>query len=548
MRNIYTSALALVSLLFYSCAHTVDLPSAMYTAASNKHYRMTQGQSSASAQEWQALIEEFQRVIETDAYGEWSDDAQYGIASCWLWLGQSDNRDAITRAVDAFNTLLRNYPNSSYAPEAHYWLGRCYERLENPNRAATHYQTVVSRYFGQEIAERAQLQLGKTYENQRHFGLARAIYEALQKHGKNSQLTAQAKRQIERLEQKLAQKNEPPVRPPGLVQVAQENTDTRPQLSASSLQEQPKSEPIVKPTNETTTAIPSKVTQAETAVVIASGPTVADNDTTSPAVDSRARKTVYNDSSARSTETSAEPTAPAKAISNPSLVQQLGLDVKTIVIDPGHGGKDPGAVRKVGQEKRIVLNVASMLKERLAEKGYRALMTRETDVYIPLKERTKFATKHNADVFVSIHVNSSTNSKASGVETYYLALASDESAKITAMRENVGSGYSVEELDELVGKILKESKSAESRRLAQFIQDALVHSTKAKDRNVHHAPFVVLIGAKVPSVLVEIGFLSNAGEGKKLVTQEYQRQIADAIAEGIEQYIRSIPLAVAQDE
>ena len=230
-----------------------------------------------------------------------------------------------------------------------------------------------------------------------------------------------------------------------------------------------------------------------------------------------------------------------KPVPNPSLAQQLGLSVKTIVIDPGHGGKDPGAVSQARQEKQIVLSLSKTLRDILVKKGYNVRLTREIDVHIPIRKRTQFAIDQKADLFISIHANGSIYRKAAGIETYYLALASDESARITAMRENAGAEYNMKELDALVGRILKESKSTESRRLAELIQTQLTSGKQVRNRGVKHAPFVVLIGTKVPAVLVEVGFISNPTEGKKLTTKAYQRQLATSIAKGIEQYIKNIP-------
>ena len=221
----------------------------------------------------------------------------------------------------------------------------------------------------------------------------------------------------------------------------------------------------------------------------------------------------------------------------------MGLSVKTIVIDPGHGGKDPGAVSQARQEKQIVLSLSKTLRDILVKRGYNVRLTRDTDVFLPLRKRTQFATSQKADLFISIHTNASTARRAAGIETYYLALASDESARTTAMRENAGAEYNMKELDALVGRILKESKSTESRRLAELIQAQLASGKQVKNRGVKHAPFVVLIGTKVPAVLVEVGFISNPQEGKKLTTKAYQRQLATSIAKGIEQYIRNLPPA-----
>ena len=247
----------------------------------------------------------------------------------------------------------------------------------------------------------------------------------------------------------------------------------------------------------------------------------------------------------KATKPAPEPPKTPQPVPDPSLAQQLGLSVKTIVIDPGHGGKDPGAVSQTRQEKQIVLSLSKTLRDILVKKGYNVRLTRETDVFIPLRKRTQFARNQKADLFISIHTNASISNQAAGIETYYLALASDESARITAMRENAGAEYNMKELDALVGRILKESKSTESRRLAEVIQAQLASGKQVKNRGVKHAPFVVLIGTKVPAVLVEVGFISNPTEGKKLTTKAYQRQLATAIAKGIEQYIKNIPSPAA---
>ena len=446
---------------------------------------MAYGRVPASNQAWLSLIDEFQRIINADVKGEWADDAQYAIGSCWMWLRQNGELPPIERAIGAFQKLLQDYPESQHVPEAHYWLGHCYALLGELNRATTYYQTVISRYLDQPIVDEAQLQLSKSYERQRHFTLAMTTYQALSERSQNPQIVAEAKERIAALQSKESIASKP-----------------------SDLSHKPTKRKRELP----------EVQQSKKAPVIVK---------TAPPPDNKVA-------------------ARLKPISNPSLIQQLGLDVKTIIIDPGHGGKDPGAVGRAGREKRIVLGISKTLRDLLVEKGYHVRMTRETDVYIPLENRPQFATKGQGDLFISIHANSSHSAGASGIETYYLALASDESARITAARENAGANYSIQALDKLVADILKESKSSESRSLAEFIQEQLVVSTGARNRGVKHAPFVVLIGTKVPSVLIEIGFLSNSTEGRKLVTKAYQRKIVRAIAKGIERYVTNIPLATAQ--
>ncbi len=234
------------------------------------------------------------------------------------------------------------------------------------------------------------------------------------------------------------------------------------------------------------------------------------------------------------------PTSDPETLTPGSLTREFGLTAKTIVIDAGHGGKDPGGGRGNLIEKPIVLSLSKKIGSILTAKGYTVLLTRETDRFIPLKERTAFATRHKADLFLSIHANASENPKVNGIETYYLDVTStDKNAEIIAARENANSGYSIQELETLLKGLIVESKSEDSRRLAAHVQQELVAATGAADRGVKHARFVVLIGTSVPSILVETGFITNSTEGKKLISDTYQQKVAAAIVQGIEKFLRS---------
>lgn len=537
--KIYIFTLILLISPLLACAPTMPPPptpldaTALYSAAAAKHYQLAHGEVPSTAAEWEILIEEFQRAIDTDAEGEWADDAQYAIASCWLWLGQRDEQPALDNAIAALTTLLQDYPDSPYTAEAHYWLGDCHDRLQNYGAAVPHYQTVISRYANHAIADKSQLRLGRAYEAQGYLTLARITYEALSQRSRDSQIVAQAKKLASRLEVEQTEEEDPVEAPPEIVlaespKVAQPSPPKMPSEVTKPPPIPPKlPQPVaaVPPPKKVAVVKPKTVAPPSKPEPPSQKPPVADKPVTPPSAEKPAP----------------EPPKTPQVIPDPSLAQQLGLSVKTIVIDPGHGGKDPGAVNQARQEKQIVLSLSKTLRDLLVKKGYNVRLTRETDVFLPLRKRTQFATSQKADLFISVHTNASTSRKAAGIETYYLALASDESARITAMRENAGAEYNMKELDALVGRILKESKSTESRRLAELIQAQLTSGKQVKNRGVKHAPFVVLIGTKVPAVLVEIGFISNPTEGKKLTTTAYQRQLATAIAEGIEQYIKNLP-------
>ena len=543
--KIHIYPLVLFVSLFLACSqHTMSplppaLPSpaapdvsALYRAAAAKHYQLANGEVPSTEAAWHSLIAAFQRTVDADAEGVWADDAQYAIASCWLWLGQENKQPALDNAVAALKKLLQDYPNSSYTVETHYWLGGSYDQLGNYGAAVTHYQKIISRYPSHSIADKAQLRLGRMYEAQGHFILAHMTYKALAQQSKNTQIVAQAEIRASRLDIEQTAEEVPVDSPPEIA-----SPEPTP-VAQSNPTKSPSSEPVKSPKPvDVSPSPPPKETDVE--------PKTVTSPSEAKPITQKSSVTDKQVASPRKAKPAAAPLKMPRFVADPSLAQQLGLNVKTIVIDPGHGGKDPGAVRHTRQEKQIVLSLSKMLRDLLVKKGYNVKLTRETDIYIPIRKRAQFATDQKADLFISIHANASNSHKATGIETYYLALASDESARITAMRENVGAAYNMKELDTLVRDILEESKSVESRRLAHRIQARLTFGKPVKNRGVKRAPFVVLIGPKVPAVLVEIGFISNPTEGKKLTTKAYQRQLATSIAEGIEQYIKSFPLASA---
>lgn len=223
-----------------------------------------------------------------------------------------------------------------------------------------------------------------------------------------------------------------------------------------------------------------------------------------------------------------------------SLGQEFGLGVRTIVIDPGHGGKDPGAYR-VGAmpEKQIALHVAIELAQVLSADGFDVRLTRDSDVFVPLRERNTMARKWGADLFISVHVNDAENAGAHGIETWVGALAKDAAAAAVAARENFGAG-TFSELPAYVAELLANTKTNESRELARCVQTKTVSASGAADRGIREAGFVVLLGLRVPSVLVELGFSSNPGEAAKLASADYRRNLAHGLASGVRDYVSAL--------
>lgn len=226
-----------------------------------------------------------------------------------------------------------------------------------------------------------------------------------------------------------------------------------------------------------------------------------------------------------------------------SLTRALGLKIGRILIDPGHGGHDTGTIGPTGYtEKKLVLDVAQRLGKLIEERlGSEVIYTRDDDSFISLEDRAKMANQQQADLFISIHANSSRSKSVMGIETYYLSLTADPEALEVAARENAVSQETISDLQGLVKKIALNEKVDESREFADMVQASLrksLASGKAHkfDRGVKKAPFVVLIGANMPAILAEISFLSNPEEEKRLKTAKYREQIAEALYEGVADY------------
>jgi N-acetylmuramoyl-L-alanine amidase len=230
-----------------------------------------------------------------------------------------------------------------------------------------------------------------------------------------------------------------------------------------------------------------------------------------------------------------------------SLTRALGLKIGKIVIDAGHGGHDTGTIGPNGLlEKDVVLDVAKRLGRLLETRlGAEVVYTRRDDTFVPLETRTAIANRERADLFISIHANSSHDSDARGVETYYLNFTSSPEALEVAARENAVSEKSIHELQDLVKKIALKEKIEESREFAGDVQESLygglaLNNAGIRDRGVKKAPFIVLIGANMPSILAEISFVSNPTDERKMETSEHRQRIAESLYRGVSRYVNGL--------
>ncbi|MFZ0859509.1 MAG: N-acetylmuramoyl-L-alanine amidase [Candidatus Sulfotelmatobacter sp.] len=306
----------------------------------------------------------------------------------------------------------------------------------------------------------------------------------------------------------------------------------------------PKAGAVSNDSSRVTHAANARTTPAVKKVVVDAD----DDDDDAPAAASHTRGKASSSSRLASSRTKnndldmreAKPTASGDR----SLIRALGLKIGKIVIDPGHGGHDTGTIGPDGlQEKDLVLEVGRRLGKLLQTRlGAEVVYTRKNDTFIPLETRTAIANQQRADLFISIHANSSHDPDARGVETYYLNFTSSPEALEVAARENAVSEKSIYELQDLVKKIALKEKIEESREFAGDVQESLHSGLAAKspairNRGVKKAPFIVLIGANMPSILAEISFVSNPTDEHRLETSEYRQRIAESLYRGIAKYV-----------
>jgi N-acetylmuramoyl-L-alanine amidase len=299
----------------------------------------------------------------------------------------------------------------------------------------------------------------------------------------------------------------------------------------------------IKPVSKTTTTPSAPAPAPSVEAPPASDSLPSKSPGTSPSVTNRAAKGKRKSTTAVTPGREAAPTASGDR----SLIRALGLKIGRIVIDPGHGGHDTGTIGPHGlEEKDLVLDVGRRLGKLLETRmGAEVVYTRKDDTFVPLETRTAIANQEQADLFVSIHANSSRDPDARGVETYYLNFTSSREALDVAARENAVSEESIHELQDLVKKIALKEKIDESREFAGDVQRSLHSGLAAKspgirDRGVKKAPFIVLIGANMPSILAEISFVSNPGDERRLGTAEYRQRIAESLYRGIAKYVSGL--------
>ncbi len=527
-------------------------PYAQYRAAWKSYKRLSRSaRLRKSRKVWLKTINAFRKV-----YLTWPDNEKYAAKSLYMMAriyrelyGYSGKKADLKEAIERYEVLFERFPNSPYADDALYYAGSLYYRLGEKEKARLYWERIVLNYEGSDFYKNAVRRLGKR----------RVKRLKKRKQENKTYSTAQEEGQpLVRDIRHWSEKDYTRV----VIDISRAVPYHEGYLPANKKKGLPKRLYI--------DVAPAKVAKdLEKKIVISDGllkrVRVAqfDRDTARIVFDlgKTSRTRVFNlDEPFRivvdafgekysENKYKERPLCPPPSGKKLTLAQQLGLCVRRIVVDAGHGGKDPGAIGPTSlKEKEVALKVAKLLKKELEKRiGAEVILTRSTDKFLPLEQRTAIANAKKADLFISIHCNAAPSRRLSGIETYFLNFALDEEAMRVAALENAMSEKRMGELKGILNKIMKNTKVAESKRLGQYIQKGLVKTLRKKyskinDLGVKQAPFFVLIGARMPSVLTEISFISNRREERRLRSRRYLETIAKGIAEGVDAYIKNTEL------
>lgn len=573
--------LLLISILLSSCVRiaehakpTEEEVEKRYGEAISILNDILDGRISGSNGNWNSAINKFKDIVKSYPNSKLADDAQFNVGFCYLWAHRII-KGSIEHSIKAFDYLMKEYPHSELIADAQYWKSYAYQIKGDIKRAIEEYEKFISKFPNHPLYEDAIYQITEikkknavnihpTHTERYQKGQDEDKTEQWAKTGQTSlskvndnTLTTKLNRTYEKVKKDLSV-NEGRTYLTNIrfyshgnyVRVVLDLT------SSASYKHMLIKDPV------------RIVVDIDNALLKVSRPNIEIGDSvlrgirTSQFSKDKVRVVIdineLKDFRVFSLKDPDRIVVDVYKLDKPfpkayqrgeqdflpsssTLIRQFGLKVKTIVLDPGHGGKDPGAIGRSGlQEKFVTLDIAKRIGSKLMDKSYDVYLTREADVYVPLRERTRFANEKGADLFVSIHINSCKDSTLRGIETYFLSLASDEEARLTAALENSASDMSIKDLADLVTKVLKDTKVKESSNLAHVIQSKLVNIVGASSRGVKKAPFIVLIGSNCPSVLIELGFLSNEEDERLLLDEKYRDKLASAIAQAIEQYIKGL--------
>lgn len=480
---------------------------------------------------WLKCIGQFEEVRRSFPEGERADDALFMVGRLYEDLNRYSGRSSdLSLAISAYQRLTTFYPPSRYADDGQFRIGRIHLKNKNYEEAYISFSKVVKRFPNGDMISEAREELArlKRYRPKQK----RLIRVTGIRHWSSPEYTRvviDLEGETE-FEDHLLKRDPDTGKPPRVYVDIQSS-----RISAELNQPIPIQDGLL---------IMARAAQHKRDVVRV----VLDMESLSTyrtfLLEDPSRIIIDVHGNGRK---SPSPGENDRGIKRPSLPRQLGLGVRRVVIDPGHGGKDPGAIGPGGlREKDVVLKIAKKLERKLKrELGLETILTRRDDTFIPLDERTAIANTQKADLFVSIHANANRRRGARGIETYVLNFATDEESIELAARENAVSTKKLSDLQYILYDLMRTAKIGESRTLAEHTQKSIYRRLSHKysgvrNLGVKEAPFYVLIGANMPCILVEVSFISNRQEERRLKDDRYLDELADGIMEGIAKYMKEI--------
>lgn len=561
----------LCGLLCWSPAEPADAaqsPEAAYrTAKADYHSLLAVPVTEAAREPWEACIRDLQKIVAMDPEGPYAARSLYLIGQSFHHLydglGRSEDLQA---AVDAYRTLIRKHPGSNLADDAQYLIGVIYEGRD-PAQAYLEFVKVPALFPTGDMAEKARERSSRLARRLSfpHRGGVSPQAAPPPEGGRGEAATAAASVSTEAKEHLPSPQTgsalledvqywsaegytrvvvylSEPVRfgpntlppdeanqQPARIYIDFENTSLSPHLK-----------PRIDIMDGFLRDVRVGQYSSDRARVVLDIESIESHKVFSMEDPFR----VIIDVRGKRKKVPALSTAPGRGAEAPSLARQLGLSVRRIVLDPGHGGKDKGAIGPNGvYEKDVTLAIAKGLKKILEDMtDCEVILTRTTDRFLSLEERTAIANTRKADLFVSIHANAHTDRSLGGIETYFLNFSTDkESARVAAF-ENATSTKKISDLEVILQDLMRNTKISESSRLAHEVHRKIIQKVKTqypevRDLGVKQAPFYVLLGAEMPSILIETAFISNETEEKLLVNRAFQRVLAGGIAEGLAAYV-----------
>ncbi|MBN2298318.1 MAG: N-acetylmuramoyl-L-alanine amidase [Deltaproteobacteria bacterium] len=541
--------LALVLTCYRSASASEDAAQA-YQSANKAYVELCRDASARKTRtSWLQLISEFSVVYKDFPKSRYAPSAKYRTAGLYEQLyGYSGRKGDLEDAADVYLDLVKRYPQSTLADDALYKAAGINVKLGREDNADSLYRQIISRYPDGDMKKKAQGSL-KTVQVQKQPAKGSSSPATVKKirqwsNKDYNRVVIDLEKEIPFSTMTLGP-NKKAGKPNRLV-IDLKNARTPPGSKYKmDVNEGILSDIRISQFNHEKVRVVLDLTQKpyyDTFILQDPPRLVIDV--------SNNRSSIKEVASYQSNVKKVRPGAVTKMPTDmPSIASQFCLKVSRIVIDPGHGGKDPGALSPSGiKEKDITLTIGKLLAKRLRQEGFEVYLTRETDKFLTLEERTTFANRKKADLFISLHVNSNVDRSVRGIETYFLNLTTDASAIEVAARENATTSKSISDLQLIINDLMLNSKINESSKFADSVHKYVMSSAKnvgyrGKDLGVRQAPFYVLLGAQMPSILAEMGFITNSTDCSLLRKKSYQNTIIDGIAKGINNYIMNTTYA-----